>query len=205
MKNFHLITPTILKAGTFPDAWSHPLPSFIRGHLEIGPDEGEEGAEFRLFTVVAGSGTQRRRWSAAIMSAVQFAIICEVGRYGHAVAPNGNGKKAGPSLERFYWRVTYKGAPDDKTPVNRLWLDAEALEEVRSGRILSDQRPEHLSLSAGLKAIKPARDLCLSHCERLAVEEGAEAGEVSAYIANLKALFSLLDGLSGAALAEAAE
>lgn len=189
-----LITPERIATGQFPHHWKEPLPKSIRWWFGCDEIPDPTSRPLAVVTVVAGSGSNKARWSSAIMHVVQFAILCEVARFGHTIAPNGNGNRDGLLPERFYWRVTYKGAPNDKTTVNRLWKDAGAYQEVIPGRVFGDQRSDSLQLVEAWRADKSAREICLKHCERLAIERGAGAAYLKAYIGNLQALFDLLDG-----------
>lgn len=187
-----LITADHVLNGSWPNN-ENSQPKCVKMVLPAIEDD-EERPERRSFHVVTGGGSNRRNWAAALVNATQLAIIFEICRYGHKVAPNNNGiKNPDGSPTPSHWRITFVGARNDKTPINRLWMNTGAHEEVKSGIIFSDQTPESLRVTDSRKAIKDAREVCLTHCTRRAVEVTGDDSLATAYVANLRSLFALLD------------
>jgi hypothetical protein len=183
-ENSSLITPYRVKenlsaALSIVPAWAAQFAPF------------EEGEGIAPVIVVAIGKKHRKGF---VLTAMTFALLCEVTRLGHTIVTNSNfGDRP-----RTYAKVSYRDAPHDNTPLARLVIGAEVHEAVETIDFTSDLRPENLAKFGAGKPDKEARGVMLRHCERVAREREAsktipQGLDIAAYLQNLKALLVAID------------
>lgn len=130
------------------------------------------------------------------LSLLGLAVAFEATRLpGVSMFTNGNGKKP----ERFYMRLSFSGHSADLTTFSRILSGSGSGEEITTDIFQHDLRPEYLTTRPVSKGNKDAREVVLSHLDRIAHKMEAEGDFASMpfsahdYMANLKSLLHAVD------------
>ncbi|MBX3579774.1 MAG: hypothetical protein KF723_21430 [Rhizobiaceae bacterium] len=120
----------------------------------------------------------------------EFAVLCELCRYGHAIVTNA---RASQPSALVYPKLSIKGQPKDTMPVRRLFSGAGDGQRAVPLDIASDYSAANVFFEPDPVAKKDARAVAMRHAERLALEVNGMAFDAGPYLRNLEALFALID------------